>query len=203
MQQLATELIGMIETAHHKDDSKETILFKLLRGIHISNITGLSIIQQCPNAASAITGSVFDNVDDEYGTNMGIRNNGTLIYWVRPLLNVRKQELVRYLQQNNFTWREDISNQSNKYLRNRIRNEFFPLLHDILQNDDNPSSKANDVQITYNSKHRTFEMTCANESRCTSLKTLKMIYQKNYPLPIRWERHPSNGSNSVKTCYQC
>ena len=45
-----------------------------------------------------ITGGVFDNVDDEYGTNMGIRNNDTLFYWVRPLLNVRKQELVRYLQ---------------------------------------------------------------------------------------------------------
>jgi tRNA(Ile)-lysidine synthase TilS/MesJ len=130
--------IGMITTAHHKDDSEETILLKLLRGVHISNIAGLSIVQQCPNAASsnsaavasdANTGGVFDNLDDEYGTDMGIRNNGTLIYWVRPLLNVRKQELVRYLQQNNFTWREDISNQSSKYLRNRIRNELIPLLH--------------------------------------------------------------------------
>jgi tRNA(Ile)-lysidine synthase TilS/MesJ len=69
-------------------------------------------------ASAAIIGSVLDNVDDEYGTNMEIRNNDTLLYWVRPLLNVRKQQLVRYLQQNNFTWREDISNQSNKYLRN-------------------------------------------------------------------------------------
>ena len=80
-------------------------------------------------ASAAISGSVLDNVDDEYGTNMEIRNNDTLLYWVRPLLIVRKQELVQTLQQNNCTWREDISNQSNKYLRNRIRNELIPLLH--------------------------------------------------------------------------
>jgi PP-loop family len=96
-------------------------------------------------ASAAITGTVLDNVDDEYGTNMEIRNNGTLLYWVRPLLNVRKQELVRYLQQNNFTWREDISNQSNKYLRNRIRNELIPLLHDMQEIDDCPSSKGTNV----------------------------------------------------------
>ena len=68
---------------------------------------------------------------------------------------------MRYLQQNNFTWREDISNKSNKYLRNRIRHELIPLLHDM--NDDCPSSKGTNVRKrTYNSKHRTFEMTCAN-----------------------------------------
>jgi hypothetical protein len=112
----------------------------LLRGVHITNIAGLSIVQQCPNATSSnsaalasavITGDVFDNVDDEYGTNMEIRNNDTLIYWywVRLLLNVRKQESVQTLQQNNFTWQEDISNHSNKYLRNSFRNELIPLLH--------------------------------------------------------------------------
>ena len=146
--------IGMITTAHHKDDSEETILLKLLRGVHISNIAGLSIVQQCPNATSsnstaatsaAISSSVLDNIDDEYGTNMGIRNNDTLLYWVRPLLNVRKQELVQTLQQNDFTWREDISNQSNKYLRNGYRNELIPLLHDLLENDDCPSSKGTNV----------------------------------------------------------
>ena len=89
----------MITTAHHKDDSEETILLKLLRGVHISNIAGRSIVQQCPNAASsisttatfaAITGSAFHNVDDENGANMGVRNNDTLIYWVQTLLIISK-----------------------------------------------------------------------------------------------------------------
>ena len=91
--------IGMITTAHHKNDSEETILLKLLRGVHISNIAGRSIVQQCPNAASsisttatfaAITGSAFHNVDDENGANMGVRNNDTLIYWVQTLLIISK-----------------------------------------------------------------------------------------------------------------
>ena len=97
---MAVTYIGIITTALHKDDSAVTILLKLLRGVHFLNIADRSIVQQCPNAASsnnaaaasaAISGGVFDNVDDEYGTNMGIRNNDTLIYCVRPLLNVRKQ----------------------------------------------------------------------------------------------------------------
>ena len=89
----------MTTTIHSRDSE----IIELLRGVHISNITGLSIIQQCTNAASsniaavataANTGSVLDNVDDEYGTNMEMRNNDKLLHWVRPLLNARKQKLV-------------------------------------------------------------------------------------------------------------
>jgi len=31
-------------TAHHKDDSEETLLLKLLRGVHLSNLSGLSAV---------------------------------------------------------------------------------------------------------------------------------------------------------------
>lgn len=39
----------------------------------------------------------------------------------RPLVGLRKQELIEYAQMHNLSWREDSTNQSDKYLRNRIR----------------------------------------------------------------------------------
>jgi tRNA(Ile)-lysidine synthase TilS/MesJ len=56
------------------------------------------------------------------------------IYLVRPWLDWRKQDLYNDLQQHSYTWREDASDASPKYLRNRNRNEFLPLLDDDLTN---------------------------------------------------------------------
>lgn len=39
----------------------------------------------------------------------------------RPLLGVSKQQIIDYAKKNNLGWREDVSNKSAKYLRNRIR----------------------------------------------------------------------------------
>jgi len=46
----------------------------------------------------------------------------------RPLLPFSREEIRSYAQNNHIKWREDSSNQSNKYLRNKIRNEVYPLL---------------------------------------------------------------------------
>ena len=54
--------IGMIMTAHHRDDSDETVLLKLLRGVHIMNIAGLSSVQPCCDQNNGRS-----NVDDEDG----------------------------------------------------------------------------------------------------------------------------------------
>jgi len=40
---------------------------------------------------------------------------------VRPLTNMRKTEIVDYAKNNNLKWCEDITNSTNVYLRNRIR----------------------------------------------------------------------------------
>lgn len=47
---------------------------------------------------------------------------------VRPLLDFTKEELKKYALENKLTWREDISNASNKYRRNLLRNEVLPYL---------------------------------------------------------------------------
>jgi len=40
---------------------------------------------------------------------------------LRPLLKVHKKEIIQYAKDHNLTWREDSTNNSNKYLRNRLR----------------------------------------------------------------------------------
>ncbi len=47
---------------------------------------------------------------------------------VRPLLSFSKDELKKYALSENLTWREDVSNASNKYRRNLLRNEILPFL---------------------------------------------------------------------------
>jgi len=49
----------------------------------------------------------------------------------RPLLPFRKQELVAYAHAYHLQWREDASNQSDDYLRNRIRHHVTPQLEEL------------------------------------------------------------------------
>ncbi|TGE14124.1 tRNA lysidine(34) synthetase TilS [Hymenobacter elongatus] len=55
---------------------------------------------------------------------------------VRPLLGVGKEDLFEYLVENRLTWREDASNDSTLYQRNRLRHDVLPVLRDINPNLD-------------------------------------------------------------------
>jgi tRNA(Ile)-lysidine synthase len=50
---------------------------------------------------------------------------------VRPLLFADRKEIMQYVAEHNLGWREDSSNESNKYSRNLIRNEVVSLLKKI------------------------------------------------------------------------
>ncbi|UII27436.1 tRNA lysidine(34) synthetase TilS [Fulvivirga maritima] len=72
--------------------------------------------------------------------------NGRLI---RPLLWATKEEIVYYASRNEIRWRDDVSNFSDDYMRNKIRNNVVPELRKI-----NPS-----VENTYvNTQKRLMEM---------------------------------------------
>lgn len=47
------------------------------------------------------------------------------VYW-RPFLKFTKAEIVQYAKSNNIEWREDDSNASHKYSRNKLRNVILP-----------------------------------------------------------------------------
>jgi len=117
----STHRWGAILTAHHRDDADETILLKLLRGSHLTNLHGMEARSDC-----------FDLEELSQDTDM--KSNGTsspLGYFSKPMLNLRKNEIVEYLVSNSLEWREDESNNSSKYKRNKIRNELIPLMSDI------------------------------------------------------------------------
>lgn len=90
--------LDYILTAHHLDDSLETILINLARGTGLEGLTGIP--QQ------------NDRV-------------------VRPLLHFTRTEIETYAQENNIQWREDSSNASDKYMRNRLRHDVVPVLKSL------------------------------------------------------------------------
>lgn len=50
---------------------------------------------------------------------------------VRPLLPFSREEIAAFAKENNIKWREDSSNASDKYLRNKIRHDIVPALKEL------------------------------------------------------------------------
>jgi tRNA(Ile)-lysidine synthase len=73
---------------------------------------------------------------------------------VRPLLNFSRKDLENYALENKIAWREDSSNTSNKYLRNKLRHDVIPVLKDInpqlLQNFKKTQSHLQDSKAIVN-----------------------------------------------------
>lgn len=95
--------------AHHADDQAETVLWNFLRGSH--GLKGMREEQRITVRA------------------------GVALWVVRPLLGVRHAGLVAWLRAGAHRWREDASNRQAVAIRNRLRNEVFPLLDEITGRD--------------------------------------------------------------------
>jgi tRNA(Ile)-lysidine synthase len=102
--------LGEIWLGHHADDLAETFLLQLLRG---AGPEGLGAMPER-------------------------RLIGSLVL-VRPLLSLCKSELKACAKGWKITWREDASNRSNDYLRNRVRRQLLPYLKKISGKDPRPS----------------------------------------------------------------
>ena len=88
-----------IATGHTQDDLAETVLMRILRG------TGLSGLR------AILPKRTIDNV-----------------VFIRPLIEIRKQELIRYLQKKRHPFRIDTTNAHTDFFRNKIRAHLLPLL---------------------------------------------------------------------------
>ncbi|MBI1831820.1 MAG: tRNA lysidine(34) synthetase TilS [Planctomycetes bacterium] len=97
-----TENAAWIAAGHTADDQAETVLFRLLRG---SGVLGLGGMPEC-------------------------RTLGGPVCLVRPLLSVRRQVLVDYLQERRLAYRIDSSNTDRRFTRNRLRLDLLPLLEE-------------------------------------------------------------------------
>lgn len=54
---------------------------------------------------------------------------------IRPILNIKKSEILKFLKDNNIEYAIDKTNEENKYTRNKIRNEFIKQI----ENEYNPN----------------------------------------------------------------
>ncbi|TQI70296.1 tRNA(Ile)-lysidine synthase [Gramella sp. Hel_I_59] len=50
---------------------------------------------------------------------------------IRPLINFSRSEIEEFAKTENLKWREDSSNASDKYMRNRIRHHMVPLMQEL------------------------------------------------------------------------
>ncbi len=90
----------VVVTAHHMDDNAETLMHRLLRGTGFRGLAGIH-----PERPMTAT-----------------------IKLVRPLLCLRRQQLLNYVQSQGIPWREDRSNRDCRFTRNQIRHRLLPAL---------------------------------------------------------------------------
>jgi tRNA(Ile)-lysidine synthase len=114
----------LILTAHHANDSMETLLMNFFKGTGIKGLQGIQA------------------------------KNPQLKNIIRPLLFATKKQLIQYAQENKLSFVEDSSNAKDQYTRNYFRNQLlpniatiFPSVEDNLQ--DNLARFA-DIETLYN-----------------------------------------------------
>ena len=115
-----------IAVAHNSNDNAETVLMNLARGTGIKGLGGISPKRPMNEA-------------DE--------NNKIEV--IRPILCLSRKEIEEYLNEKGIDYREDSTNDSTDYTRNKIRLEIMPLLENIndnaMQNITNASKELADT----------------------------------------------------------
>ena len=94
-----------IALAHNKDDVAETVLMRIIRGTARRGLRGIL-------PKSKIKGVTF----------------------IRPLLEIRKEDILKWLKFNEYTYKIDTSNFDEVFLRNKIRQKLLPFLKEFNPN---------------------------------------------------------------------
>ena len=64
----------------------------------------------------------------------GLHGINNLKKLIRPLLPFSKQDIIHYATRNNIDYREDSSNNDDKYIRNKVRSKIIPIMQEINPN---------------------------------------------------------------------
>ena len=99
--------LNYLLTAHHANDSVETLLMNFFKGTGIRGLQGI------------------------------LPKHELLPFIVRPLLFAKKEELVDFATQNKLAFVEDSSNESDKYTRNYFRNQLIPTIKKVYPDVEN------------------------------------------------------------------
>ncbi|HXI83292.1 MAG TPA: tRNA lysidine(34) synthetase TilS [Verrucomicrobiae bacterium] len=140
--------IKKLVLAHTADDQVETFLLRLLRGAGVPGLVGIWPERQL----------------------------GTLRV-IRPMLKVRRLEIMEYLAAKKLSYREDKSNTDTRFTRNRIRHGLLPLLEreynpairDVLLNTAE-ILRDEDFYLLHHVAQRFYMAACQNDA--VNVKTL-------------------------------
>jgi tRNA(Ile)-lysidine synthase len=99
--------IGTIALAHHADDQRELFFLRLLRGSGSEGLAGMKWRSPSPAISK--------------------------VELIRPFLEQPKAALLNYARERKIRFREDATNASVDFERNRIRHELLPLLREKYQ----------------------------------------------------------------------
>ena len=105
---------------------------------------------------------------------------------IRPLLPFSREEIENYAKENGIQWREDSSNASDKYLRNKIRHTIVPILKEInpyfLDSFQKTQSHLSDAQsIVADGEYIIFkEVVTENEDGTIYFNLKKLLQLPNY-----------------------
>jgi tRNA(Ile)-lysidine synthase len=102
----------VVLTGHTRDDAVETIMLHILRGSGVHGLRGLEPVAGYPSTGEEKT------------------TPGSPLL-VRPLLRVSRREAKECCDALGLMSREDASNDSTEYLRNRIRSELLPSMREL------------------------------------------------------------------------
>jgi len=97
--------LSKVATAHTRDDQAETLLMWFLRGSGMKGLGGMAPVHQVKSAVCELT-------------------------IIRPLLATSKAEVLSYLSDKSQSFRLDRTNQEPSFLRNWIRLELLPKIHE-------------------------------------------------------------------------
>lgn len=89
-----------IATGHTIDDQAETVLMRLIRGSSLKGAAGIP----------------------------PVREDGSSLRVIRPLIELGKNEITRFLDDNGIAYRIDATNRDAVYFRNLTRHEIIPFL---------------------------------------------------------------------------
>ena len=104
-----------VSLAHTASDNLETVIFHLCRGAGASGLSGIPPKRPLGNAAV-----------------------------VRPLLDVTRDEILAYIEENGLSYRTDETNADTTYTRNFIRAEIVPLMKRINSSAEENARSASD-----------------------------------------------------------
>lgn len=104
---------------------------------------------------------------------------------IRPLLPFSREEIELYAKENTIQWREDSSNSSDKYLRNKLRHDVIPILKELqpnlLSSFENTLKHLQEAQsLVYDASRIIYKEVVSEEENSIKINLKKLTQLDNY-----------------------